>query len=122
MAVRVELIDEAVEDLRYYATSGRLKDFLSKLLVIEAEGPNAGEPLGRGLTGWRKVVVGNRDWRIVFRCSDDLATVVVIGDRNDEACYEEAAKRVSKVEGAGAETLATVLTQLVKDQKQKKKK
>jgi len=66
MAVRVELIDEAVADLERYAESGNLPLFLKKLIRLEEAGKDVGLPLGRGLTGWRKVVVGDRNWRIIF--------------------------------------------------------
>src|SRR6476620_3742197 len=89
MSVRVELIDDAVAKL---AESGKLKSFFKKLVEIEAKGSQAGEPLGRDLVGWRKLTVGDRDWRIVFRVekAETVATVCVIGDRDDGACYDEA--------------------------------
>lgn len=63
---------------------------------MEDVGNAAGLPLGRGLTGWRKIVVGDRDWRIVFKTdpAETVATIWVIGDRDDNACYEEALRRV----------------------------
>lgn len=97
MPVRVELIDEAISDLARYASSGNLALFLKKLLRLEEVGEDAGLPLGRGLTGWRKIIVGDRDWRIVFTTNSDdtTATVWVIGDRSDAACYEEAGRRIA---------------------------
>lgn len=84
MPVRVELIDDAIADLARHAESSKLKLFFKKLLEIEAKGAAAGEPLGRELVGWRKIVVGDRDWRIVFRVdeTETIATVCVIGDKN----------------------------------------
>lgn len=123
MAVQVELIDEAVEDLRKYARSGRLKDFLSKLVRIASEGESAGVPLGKGLGTWRKVTVGDRDWRIVFRVTADVATVLVIGDRSDLECYEEATQRLEKLtSNSGAQTLASVMLDLIREQKANKKR
>ena len=58
MPVRLELIDEAVEDLGRYVVSGTLPLFLNKLIPLEEVGKDAGLPLGRGLAGWRKIVVG----------------------------------------------------------------
>lgn len=80
MPVRVELLDDAVADLAKHAESGKLKLFFRKLVEIEQKGPGAGEPLGRDLVGWRKVTVGNRNWRIVFRVDreEEVATVCVI--------------------------------------------
>jgi mRNA interferase RelE/StbE len=96
MPVRVELLDEAIEDLTQYATTGNLPLFLKKLIRLEEVGKDAGLPLGRGLTGWRKIVVGDRNWRIIFTTDPDeiVATVWVIGDRDDNACYDEALRRV----------------------------
>lgn len=123
MSVRVELMDEAVEDLKRYARSGRVKDFLSKLVAIEEQGAEAGQPLGEGLATWRKIIVGNRDWRIVFRANEEVATVVVIGDRSDSACYEEAQSRLNGLKDSDmAQSLASVMLQLIKEQKQKNKR
>ncbi len=96
MPIRVELRPEAVDDLLGYAATGNLPLFFKKLLRLEAVGNDAGLPLGRGLTGWRKIVVGDRTWRIVFKPdpAETVATIWVIGDRDDNACYEEALRRV----------------------------
>ncbi len=96
MPVRVELINEAVADLERYATSGNLPLFLKKLLQLEKAGKDAGQPTAKWLTGWRKIVVGDRDWRIIFTTNpaETVATVWVIGDRGDAACYEEAEHRI----------------------------
>lgn len=99
MPIRVELIADAADDLGRYAESGNLPLFLKKLIRLEEVGKDAGLPLGRGLTGWRKIVVGDRDWRILFtmNADDTIATVWVIGDRNDAACYETAKRRLSNL-------------------------
>jgi len=96
MPVRVELINEAFDDLARYATTGNLPLFLKKLIRLEKVGKDAGLPQGRGLAGWSKIVVGDRTWRVIFTTDPDesVATVWVIGDRNDDACYEEAQRRV----------------------------
>ena len=116
MAVRVELIDEAVEDLARYAATGNLPLFLKKLIRLEEVGKDAGLPLGRGLAGWRKIVVGDRNWRIVFTMNPEetVATVWVIGDRDDAACYQEAERRVRALAKTQPEaaSLAAVMFQL----------
>jgi mRNA interferase RelE/StbE len=121
MAVRVELIDEAVQDLQRYAESGNLPLFLKKLLRLESTGKDAGQPLGGGLTGWRKIVVGDRDWRIIFTVNPDetVATVWVIGDRADAECYEEAQRRVEKLhrQVPAAKSLAAVMFRLTQLQR-----
>src|SRR5215208_5892129 len=96
MPVRVELTDEALADLARYGTTGNLPLFLKTLIRLEAVGKDAGLPLGRGLSGWRKIIVGDRNWRIIFttNLNETVATIWVIGDREDSACYEEALRRV----------------------------
>ena len=116
MPVRVELIDEAVEDLVRYAETGNLPLFLKKLIRLEEVGKDAGLPLGRGLTGWRKIIVGDRNWRIIFTTNPEetVATVWVIGDRDDAECYADAQRRVQAL-GKGqpeAASLAAVMFQL----------
>ena len=79
------------------AAPGNLSLFLRKLIRLEEVGKDVGLPPGRGLTGWRKIVVGDRNWRIIFTVGTDetVATVWVIGDRDDDTCYEEARRRVA---------------------------
>jgi mRNA-degrading endonuclease RelE of RelBE toxin-antitoxin system len=97
--VRVEFIDEAVEDLAGYVETAVFPHLLAKLVRLEEGGKDVGLPLGKALTHWRKIVVGDRAWRIIFTTNPEetIATVWVIGDRDDVACYELASRRVSKV-------------------------
>jgi mRNA interferase RelE/StbE len=120
MPVRVELIDEAVVDLAGHAESGQLRPFFKKLLEIEQHGEKIGEPLGKNLVGWRKLTVGNRNWRIVFRVERDVATVCVIGDREDAACYEEAQRRAKQVKDPDATSLAESMMDLLGSRKQRR--
>jgi mRNA interferase RelE/StbE len=121
MAVRVELIDDAVEDLGRYSEAGKLPLFLKRLMRLEEVGKDAGHPLGRGLSGWRKIVVGDQNWRIIFTTNPEetVATVWVIGDRDDSACYEDAQRRVQALGKAHtqAASLAAVMFQLSQVQK-----
>ncbi len=122
MSVRVELIDDAIADLAKLAESGKLKAFFKKLLEIETKGSLAGEPLGRDLVGWRKITVGNRDWRIVFQVdkAESVATICVIGDRDDGACYEEAKKRADHVKDSDAASLAESMMELLGSRRERK--
>lgn len=122
MSVRVELIDDAVADLAKLAESGKLRSFFKKLVEIAAKGSQTGEPLGRDLVGWRKLTVGDRDWRIVFRVdkAETVATVCVIGDRDDGACYEEAKQRANHVEDGDAASLAESMMELFGSRKERK--
>jgi mRNA interferase RelE/StbE len=116
MPVRVELIDEAVEDLLRYRESNVFLRLLATLVRLEEVGKEAGLPLGRGLTGWRKIVVGDRNWRIVFTTNyeESIATVWVIGDREDSACYAEAQRRIEALpkDQPQAASLAAAMFQL----------
>ncbi len=67
------------------------------------ENPNAGEPLLGGLIGWRKLTVGDRDWRVVWRSTTDsdstpiieVAEVWAVVARSDSDIHEEMAARVA---------------------------
>ncbi len=126
MPVRVELIDDAVDDLARYAETGTLPLFLKKLIHLEEAGRDAGLPLGRGLAGWKKIVVGNRDWRIIFTVDPDetTATIWVIGDRTDAECYEMAHRRVAAIGRSRpqASSLAAVMFQISQARRTSKKK
>lgn len=126
MPIRVELIEEAVEDLRRYAETGNLPLFLKKLLRLEEVGKDAGLPLGGGLTTWRKIVVGDRNWRIIFTTDpkETVATVWVIGNRDDAQCYEDARRRVAALGRTRPEaaSLAAVMFQLSEMQRASKRR
>lgn len=119
MSVRVELLDEAVADLADQAETGMQRAFCRKLIDIEKHGSKAGQPLAKGLHGWRKLTVGDRNWRIVFRVDENagVATVCVIGDREDEACYREALRRVKEANIADATSLAESMMELLGSRK-----
>jgi mRNA interferase RelE/StbE len=114
--VRVELTDDAANDLLSYRQHEALPLILKKLLRLEQEGIAAGLPLGGELSGWRKIIAGNRDWRILFRMNRDetVATIVVIGDRADNTVYDEAHRRVGALtaQSEAAQSLAAVLWRL----------
>ncbi|HEV2013365.1 MAG TPA: type II toxin-antitoxin system RelE/ParE family toxin [Candidatus Dormibacteraeota bacterium] len=98
MAIRFELVADAVSDLEALVASGNIRLFLVKLVRLEGVGKDAGQPLGNQLTGLRKIVVGDRNGRIIFKMNteDTVATVWVIGDRNDSECYEDAVRRLKE--------------------------
>ncbi len=124
MPVRVELIREAVEALNRYVAAGNLSLLLKKLLRLEEVGKDAGLPLGRELTGWRKIVVGDRNWRIIFTTDPDgtLATVWVIGDRDDASCYQEAQRRVKRVSRSNPDAVSLAATMFQLNQMQRTSK
>jgi mRNA interferase RelE/StbE len=91
----VYLLAEAVEDIA--AMDGAEKRAIFKALMkLRVEPENRGAPLGAGLTSFRKLVVGNRQYRIVFRVepSGDIAVVWVVAARVDSRCYELASARL----------------------------
>lgn len=105
-AAYIRLTDPAVEDLQRLATHApqALTWPLKKMLLLE-ENPSAGEPLLGGLISWRKLTVGDRDWRIVWRPTTDpdstpvieVAEVWAVGARSDSEVYEEMAARVTSM-------------------------
>ena len=99
----VWLTDPAVADLQRL-DGAPLVWALKKMLLLETD-PQAGEPLLGSLLGYRKLVVGNRDWRIVWRVSTDergsltieVAEVWAFGARSGSEVYTEMAQRVASL-------------------------
>ncbi|MDR2702819.1 MAG: type II toxin-antitoxin system RelE/ParE family toxin [Cellulomonadaceae bacterium] len=96
---QVLLLDEAKEDLRDF--DGATRKMLLKAIGKLRQSPDQrGEPLGSrangNLTGFRKLVVGNRDYRIVYDVRDDGTVVViwVIGRRVNSEAYALAQTRI----------------------------
>ena len=85
---------------------------LKKMIHLE-KNPEAGEPLHGALIGWRKLVVGDRDWRVVWRVTHDeqgaivvdVAEVWAIGARSDASVYAEMTERARSLP-SGPSTLA----------------
>lgn len=75
---------------------------LKKMIHLE-QNPEAGDALLGGLLGWRKITVGDRDWRLVWRVThDDTGAIVVdvaeiwaFGARSDAEVYREMEARIS---------------------------
>ena len=124
--VRVELLSAAEDDLIGYAESGNLSLFLKRLVHLEEGGKDAGQPLSGALAGWRKIVVGDRNWRIIYRMSGDgtVASVWLIGDRAHAACYEEVEQRVRAHDQSppAARSLAAVMLGLTERQRQRRER
>lgn len=96
---RVQLTDDAKEDLR--DLDGAARVLVAKALKkLESEPEKRGEPLGSksggNLTTFRKLVVGNRDYRVVYRVEQDgsVCVIWVIGKRADEEVYRLAVARL----------------------------
>lgn len=83
--------------------------------------------------GWRrprrlaKIVVGDRDWRIIFtaHATHTVARAWVIGDRADAECYEEVRRtaELGKDQTAASSRAAVMLNlaRTLRDQRQKKR-
>jgi mRNA interferase RelE/StbE len=92
---RVELTAGAKEDVRDLDGAARRLVFKA-LKKLEDNPGQRGQPLGKGLATFRKLVVGDRDYRIVYRLEADGTVVVVwvVGKRADDYCYDLAMSRL----------------------------
>lgn len=116
----MRLTDDAVQDLQglYKADPQFVRWALKKMIQIERD-PNAGDPLLGGLIGYRKITVGDRDWRIVWRVMQDeagnfrveVAEVWAVGYRKDSEVYAEITQRVAD---AGSSPKTRALTEVLK--------
>ena len=101
--VQVQFIEPAIEDLVRLSKKNKelLRQVLKKILLIERN-PLAGHPLLGGFIGWRKLTVGDRHWRIIWRTHiDESGTVIIeiaeiwaIGARADSKIYKELRNRL----------------------------
>ncbi len=101
----MRLTDAAIADLDLLARSGNpqvVRWALKKCLMLERD-PEAGDVLRGALIGFRKLVVGDRDWRVVWRVTHDasgativdVAQVWAVGARSDSEVYVEMRQRVA---------------------------
>ena len=113
---RVVLTDDAKEDLRNLDGAAR-KLVAKKLKQLEDEPEKRGAPLGTrsssNLTTFRKLVVGDRDYRIVYRVEPDgtVCVVWVIGRSSDNEVYQMALARLKML---ARDDLTADLTGLLK--------
>ncbi|MBV1953344.1 type II toxin-antitoxin system RelE/ParE family toxin [Streptomyces sp. BV333] len=107
----VRVTPDALKDLlRLYRQDPQiLRAALQKIRLLESN-PYAGRPLLGDLAGCRKLVVGDRTWRIVWRVLTDaegntsieISEVLAIGARENNRVYEEARKRLERMEPSEA--------------------
>lgn len=101
----VRLTSDAVGDLERLIRKGDpqvVRWALKKMLLLE-QNPEAGDALLGGLMGWRKIAVGDRDWRLVWRVTHDdggativdVAEIWAFGARSDAEVYAEMGSRVA---------------------------
>lgn len=99
--VVIRLIDPALEDLNNLDPQAR-RWALKKMLLFERD-PEAGAPLRGSLAGFRKIVVGDRHWRIIWRVTNDqsghiivdVAEIWAVGARTDGEVYDEMRTRLA---------------------------
>lgn len=102
-SVEIRFIAPAVEDLRQLSKKNKelLRLVAKKFLLIERN-PAAGQPLLGEFIGWRKLTVGDRHWRIIWRVHHDesgaviieIAEIWAIGARTDSKIYKELRERL----------------------------
>lgn len=96
---KVLLTDEARDDVRDLDGSAR-KLVLKAMKKLEESPEQRGAPLGSrtggNLATFRKLVVGDRDYRIIYRVEEDgtVCVVWVVGNRVDGEGYELAKSRI----------------------------
>lgn len=102
MASKVHLLPEAAEDVR--ALDGGARTLVLKALKkLEVSPEQRGAPLGSkanaqsDLTGFRKLIVGDRAYRVIYQVHADGTVVIVwvVGARADSVVYQEASARVA---------------------------
>jgi mRNA-degrading endonuclease RelE of RelBE toxin-antitoxin system len=112
---QLELISYAADDFRYITkkNSSLKKLILVKLLAIESEPALMGQPLTGSLADMRKIKVGDRIWRIVWKVLKKNSQVWGIGKRDHSEIYKEVERRIN-ILGSNPETLplANLLLQL----------
>lgn len=101
--VQIQFIEPAIDDLVRLSKKNKelLRQVLKKILLIERN-PLAGHPLLGEFIGWRKLTVGDRHWRIIWRTyTDESGTVIIeiaeiwaIGARADSKIYKELRDRI----------------------------
>ena len=101
---QVRLIEAAAHDLTMLVRSDPqiVRQVLKRLLHIERN-PTVGDPLLGDLIGCRKLTVGDRHWRIIWRVVTqpngdlvvEIAEVWGVGARAESAIYAEMTRRVA---------------------------
>lgn len=101
----VRLTNGALDDLQnlFKADPQIVRWALRKMIQLERD-PNAGELLLGGLIGYRKITVGDRDWRVVWRVERDevgdylveVAEAWAVGYRKDSEVYAEISQRITQ--------------------------
>lgn len=111
----VRLTYDAIDDLRELAKKDpHVVRVMAKKMIVLTRSPHAGEPLLGNLTGFRKIKVGNRHYRIVWRVVEEADSSPVIeiaeiwsaGPREDAKVYRALGERLRKYRLQQPETVA----------------
>jgi mRNA interferase RelE/StbE len=97
--LKVELFDLATIDFEGFDNSSK-QAILLGLRKLENEPQKRGRMLSGNLHPLRRLVVGKKQIRILFRVYEDrhLCRIVAIGARRDDEVYKIAAERLAKLE------------------------
>jgi mRNA interferase RelE/StbE len=97
----IEFIEEAASD--YKDLDGSVKKKVDKKLEELSKNPSMGEPLGNkfnvNLTGFYKIYIDNKNYRVVYRIINDEIEIIEIwgiGKRDKEEIYKIIGKRHKK--------------------------
>ena len=102
----VRLTEDAISDLhRLHRKDPQIVRAVFKKMLLLEKSPEAGEPLLGALIGFRKLVVGDRNWRIVWRITEDASGIPIldiseiwaVGARSDGEVYDELTSRVARL-------------------------
>ncbi len=97
--MKVELFDLATIDFEGFDNSAK-QAILLGLRKLENEPQKRGRMLSGNLHPLRRLVVGKKQIRILFRVYEnrELCRIVAIGARSDDEVYKIAAERLAKLE------------------------
>jgi len=102
MVYRIEFLPDAEKD--FDALDGSIRKEVTKKIDALAENPFLGKPLGKkyglDLTGFYKLYVVKRKYRIVYRLIGkhiEVVEIVGIGKRDKEEVYRLVARRVKRL-------------------------
>ena len=102
MVCRIEFIPDAEKD--FDILDGSVRKEVAKKIDALAENPFLGKPLGKkfgvDLTGFYRLYVGKKKYRIVYRLIGkqiEVIEIVGIGKRDKEAIYKLVARRLKSL-------------------------
>ena len=102
MAYRIEFLPDAEKD--FNTLDGSIRKEVAKKIDALAENPFLGKPLGKkyglDLTGFYKLHVAKKKYRIVYRLIGthvEVIEIMGIGKRDQEEIYKIVAKRLKKL-------------------------